>query len=363
MGFGDADGAVGLGIGAAGSGPMVVSSSNTLILLASALSWTAAQDFADRSRHRSWRRWVTLCAGPAIWCAATIGLSITPAIAGALACLIGATFIGLTAAEIWRCRAESLPSARAALALLISHCALYAARAAYGLVPMTGPGALVTNRTLVTFLSIETLLHTLGMALVLLALSRERAERRMMATLRQEALLDGLTGIPNRRQFDRKLSLEVRLAARRRTTLALLMIDVDDFKRYNDQHGHLQGDRCLQSVASCLSENLLRPGDMVARFGGEEFVVLLPETGGTGAEFLAERLREAIEALDVPHVGETGGRVAVSVGVACWSPRHTDAGGAALIRAADRALYVAKQAGRNTVRSAGLLGVPTVVAV
>lgn len=187
----------------------------------------------------------------------------------------------------------------------------------------------------------------------------------MMARLRRINLTDGLTGIANRRCFDAELQLEWRRALRGHAPLALLMIDVDYFKSYNDTHGHVAGDSCLRAVALALAGATHRAGDMVARYGGEEFVALLPQTGLAEAELLAQRMRQAVADLGIPHGGTAGWPlVTVSIGVVSASCRaaELDAGQAAqlqppptlLVEAADKALYVAKASGRNRISANGL---------
>ncbi|WP_216819971.1 sensor domain-containing diguanylate cyclase [Zoogloea sp. LCSB751] len=178
-------------------------------------------------------------------------------------------------------------------------------------------------------------------------------------TLKRLTTQDALTGIGNRRAFDGSLDLELRRAMRSGQPLSLLMIDVDHFKDFNDHFGHVEGDRCLQMVARTLNVAVVRAADMVARYGGEEFVALLPGTDAAAAALVAERLREAVEALCIVHRGtlETS-RVTISIGVACLHPvwSAVRAGQAAgypvgieLVGRADRALYAAKEAGRNRV--------------
>ena len=157
------------------------------------------------------------------------------------------------------------------------------------------------------------------------------------------AKLDGLTGVANRRGFDEALEAESRRAARASQDIALLMVDVDWFKLYNDRYGHQAGDECLRSVAAALAACAKRPGDSVCRYGGEEFALLLPATGLRGAMLVAERVVASVAGLAIEHTGSFGGSVSVSVGVASGNGRD----GAALVRAADKALYAAKREGRD----------------
>tara|TARA_Y100001934_G_scaffold105473_1_gene129717 strand:- start:96 stop:1316 length:1221 start_codon:yes stop_codon:yes gene_type:complete len=161
---------------------------------------------------------------------------------------------------------------------------------------------------------------------------------------------DSLTGLANRRYFDEALDREWRRCQRDEQPLTIMLVDVDCFKAYNDHYGHLQGDKCLQQLSDELRRFGRRGGDLVARFGGEEFVMLYPGTGEGDALQLASRLCRSIRALALPHVGNPGpGEVTVSVGVAVFTPGPNRTA-RALLDAADRALYQAKQSGRDTWR-------------
>ncbi len=175
------------------------------------------------------------------------------------------------------------------------------------------------------------------------------ALKRSQDRIREISLLDGLTGIPNRRRFDGHLREEWSRAMRKGTTLALVMGDVDFFKRYNDHYGHAQGDACLRQVARCFSGAVRRAGDLAARFGGEEFACLLPETDLAGALEVAERIRLLACAMELPHaLSEAGSMVTLSLGVACLAPEK-GMDPTILVEAADRGLYAAKGAGRDRV--------------
>ncbi|HTV75072.1 MAG TPA: diguanylate cyclase, partial [Candidatus Acidoferrales bacterium] len=186
-------------------------------------------------------------------------------------------------------------------------------------------------------------------------LSRD-ALSRTAARNEQLTLVDGLTGIANRRRFDELLGTEWRRAARETQPLALLTIDIDYFKEFNDSYGHQAGDLCLQQVARELERTFNRPGDACARYGGEEFVALLPGTDLSGAITVAERLLERIASLGIPHAGSSLGRLSVSIGAASVIPASADPN--ALVQLADTALYEAKCAGRNRV-AAGAYAVQT----
>ena len=192
------------------------------------------------------------------------------------------------------------------------------------------------------FLLVAAMIAGLAAGLRLQIRRRKHAED----TLARQALLDGLTGVANRRQFDAVLEREWNRAQRGRGPLALLMIDVDNFKAYNDRHGHLAGDKALVAIAQTLAACVVRSGDLAARYGGEEFAVILPGTDTAGAFAIAERIRAAIVALGLPHAGAAGGIATVSVGVAALTPTPA-AGFSVIVETADGALYDAKRSGRN----------------
>jgi len=157
---------------------------------------------------------------------------------------------------------------------------------------------------------------------------------------------DTLTGLANRRQFKEVLASEWRRAMRNGQPLTLIMADIDAFKSYNDTYGHLAGDECLRKIAATLRSPLMRPSDLAARFGGEEFVILLPGTDREGGLHIAESIRRDVEKLAVTHAGGCIGVVTMSFGVASLIP-HSDLVDLDLVCAADKALYMAKEAGRN----------------
>ena len=181
----------------------------------------------------------------------------------------------------------------------------------------------------------------------LMRLVRERTEQLEEANRRLEELsfVDALTGIANRRQFEQILDLEWRRSVRSGSPLSLIIADIDNFKLFNDSNGHQAGDSCLRDVATLLDSIVGRAGDQVARYGGEEFAALLPDTDAQGAESIAEKMRQAVEALETE-----GGRVTVSFGVASVLANDGLTPNS-LVAAADAALYEAKRAGRNAVRA------------
>jgi diguanylate cyclase (GGDEF)-like protein len=186
-------------------------------------------------------------------------------------------------------------------------------------------------------------------------LRRIKAENALVEAAKKLTVMadtDGLTGLANRRSFDASLLVEWKRAIRSETPIALLMIDADCFKLYNDRYGHQEGDRVLQSVATCIEQNIRRPSDVGARYGGEEFVALLPETDWTGALTVAKSIRGAIARLDIPHAGSPSGRLTLSIGVAVARP-VLGAPESEVVKEADEALYDAKRTGRNRVSTAG----------
>jgi len=173
--------------------------------------------------------------------------------------------------------------------------------------------------------------------------------RRSQQQLNNIARVDALTSVCNRREFDMRLLAEWGRGARTGQSVALLMIDVDKFKQYNDQHGHLRGDECLVEVARILENCMQRSGDLIARYGGEEFVVLLPQAEMTGAMKVAQDCLDAVIDAQIPHVSSPISRfVTVSIGVAAMLPIF-DKSSTLLIEQADIALYQAKHSGRNRI--------------
>ncbi len=166
--------------------------------------------------------------------------------------------------------------------------------------------------------------------------------------------LDGLTGIPNRRRFDEYLEQEWKRAVRDASFLSLIMIDIDYFKKFNDNYGHCAGDDCLRKVAKTLAESVNRPSDLVARYGGEEFAAVLPKTDKEGAVFVADTMLKKIESLGIPHShSEVQTFLTVSIGTATILP-SPDADMSVLVNSSDRALYEAKRSGRNRLKTANM---------
>jgi len=180
---------------------------------------------------------------------------------------------------------------------------------------------------------------------------RESQQRLVEANfeLQRLSIVDGLTGLYNRRYCDQYLATEWRRAVREKIPLSVLMIDVDEFKNYNDAYGHLAGDGVLKEIAASIKQCFARPADLVARFGGEEFIAILPNTALAGAQHLAEKVRHTVEDLRIPNrVSAVAEHVTVCVGVASTIPQLDDSF-TALIGAADAAMYEAKKTGRNRI--------------
>jgi diguanylate cyclase (GGDEF)-like protein/PAS domain S-box-containing protein len=188
------------------------------------------------------------------------------------------------------------------------------------------------------------------------AISRDMTEQKNLeGKLETLATEDGLTGLANRRRFDERLEEEWSRAYRDGTCLSLLLLDVDHFKRFNDQYGHPAGDACLQSIANILSAEARRPGDLAARYGGEEFAILLPNTDTAGCAQIGERIRLALEKAAMPHSQNLPcGRVTLSLGGAICQPKAEKSRVCtSLIDTADRALYAAKRGGRDRLVMSG----------
>lgn len=185
---------------------------------------------------------------------------------------------------------------------------------------------------------------------------RKKTEQQLLDLQKElEALSykDGLTGVANRRMFDSILEVEWAHARRSSQPLSLIMLDIDYFKQYNDHYGHVQGDQCLKQIGQILTSAATRSRDFVARFGGEEFVLVLPETDEASAARIAERCRNLLFKAQIPHENSPVSQIlSVSIGVGTTVPAHADEP-VAFIEAVDRRLYQAKGNGRNCVVKAG----------
>ncbi len=310
---------------------------DAVLVLGAGLSWAGARVFGGRHVPI-----MGLAAGPAILltAAALQGVEV-------LHLVLTVSFVGAYSAaaaqEIWRDRAERLASRKLAVALATIHAALQFSRAALmGL----APGVFSTHaHSLYVAIFLEALLYAIGMSNALLSMMREQAEYRSTLRLRDMAMMDQLTGLGNRRRFDEALAQ----VSARREPLAMLMVDVDYFKLYNDTYGHLPGDDCLRAVAGAIAHVTRRPEQIATRFGGEEFAILLRRTDEIDAVQVAARIHAAVAALAITHAKSPYGVLTVSIGVAAVTSTQARDG---LLRAADWALYVAKAEGRNGSRAA-----------
>ena len=252
--------------------------------------------------------------------------------------------------------------------LLVAVFRLRLTGAAIGILLMAAPAIYMTERARGAFMLSGTALEHHGFFILQLFLcvnlvivytvnaalgSRDRIHREMTAAFQEadaKATQDYATGLANRFSFDRQLAIEWQNAAHQKTSVALLMVDIDHFKLYNDHYGHLAGDECLRRIANILANSSLRASDIVARYGGEEFAMILPRASAQGAGALAERVRQLVADAQLPHMPYTAGIVTVSIGVAALQP-DTAVNETTLIQYADRALYAAKRAGRNRVET------------
>ncbi|HIQ07697.1 MAG TPA: GGDEF domain-containing protein, partial [Thiotrichaceae bacterium] len=183
--------------------------------------------------------------------------------------------------------------------------------------------------------------------------------------LQAQADTDQLTQLANRRAFDVAFKREWQGSVRKNRPISLLILDIDEFKLYNDTYGHLAGDETLKKIAKILRKSARRSSDVAARIGGEEFAILLPDTDTEGARFVAERMQQNISRLDIEHPLELGGKLTVSIGISCCEPvQHQDSENilypAMLVKSADYAMYKAKSQGRNgiMIEGCGMHSVP-----
>ena len=319
--------------------PWPVITGNAVIVLGAGLSWAGARLFAARPVSRT-----GLAAGPAI----LLALGAVQGAANTLHLIVTVLLIGiysaLAAKEIAGGGPEILPSRQPTLFLLLAHTGFQWAR---GALMTVAPAALDRyDHTVYVCVFLEGLLYAIGMSSALLAMMKERAEYRSTLALREMTMIDELTGLGNRRRFDEALATRV---AARGEALALLMIDVDHFKLYNDTYGHLPGDDCLRAIAGAILRIVRKPDATATRYGGEEFAVLLAATDEAGAMEIAARIHASVAALSVEHATSPYGTLTVSIGVAAASANTTSQ---QLVRQADWALYVAKSEGRNATRAA-----------
>ncbi len=255
--------------------------------------------------------------------------------------------VGLTAAEM--IEAEDLP---------LAYEAIQRGASGDGGAPVTVRIKRPDGKPLWVEASGRTVLDPTGRPLEIMLIIRDVTERKALeARLADDARTDALTGLANRRAFDDTLNREWARASRDQLVLSLILIDLDGFKAFNDLYGHVAGDGALRAAAQAVKAAVRRPGDLVARYGGEELAAILPGADAGGAAAVAETIRAAIEALALSHAASDWRVLTASVGVASATPGSSRLMKTAeqLIEAADAALYRAKGAGRNTVETARLL--------
>ena len=311
---------------------------NVVLLLSAAMNWTAMRAFVHRKPNLP-----GMFAGCGVW----LLMCLVPQFYGSLSArvtlysLLAATYGVLSALELWRKRDTLDVAYTPALVLTLWHTGFYVIRA------FTDPGLPIKNAQLsggegvpiFSFMLFESMLYAIGIAYVTLAMVKERAELRFKAA----AFSDALTGIGNRRAFMLKGEKLLADSTRRQQNVALLLCDLDHFKRLNDSFGHPMGDQALIAFAQ-VTQAILRKGDVFARIGGEEFACLLAESDDTVAFDVAERIRRAFAQLDLL----APGFLSVSIGIVTTSQGGHDL--SHLLSLADQALYLAKAQGRNRVQ-------------
>lgn len=279
--------------------------------------------------------WVVACGVPAFQADLNARVALISLMSGAqLACGLG---------ELWADGHARLPAQRALAGVAGVHAALLLVRAVAATVAWNDQTASAGSFALVT---LGSLVFVLLLSLTMVVLVKDRASR----AHRVDAETDHLTSLANRRQFERDVATAVRRARARGEPLALLMIDVDAFKAFNDLYGHTVGDVCLREVARAFHAALGERKASAYRYGGEEFVVLLPDADAKESLRVADALRCAVTGLKIGHAGSGSGVVTISLGCASAVPKADDAG-SSLLEAADRALYRAKEGGRDRVCS------------
>jgi diguanylate cyclase (GGDEF)-like protein len=317
---------------------------NVLLFTAFAFTWTGARVFDDRKPLP-----ILLFGGAALW----LVLSRVPSIAASwdlrvlLSSGIITTYTWAAAWEFWRGRSEPLVSRWPAIFMLFAHGALYLLRTPFGaMLPWSPSGSIVFQSVWLTVLSFEALLFTISIAFILLAMAKERTEHRHKTA----ALVDPLTGISNRRAFLQDSEARLRRQATDPRPIAVMLLDLDNFKSINDRFGHAVGDRVLQMFAT-VAGNCMRRADLFGRLGGEEFAALLVDVTRERALAVAEDVRRSFASesykIDGRPVVAT-----VSIGIVISYDAVLDI--SALLAQADHALYRAKDNGRNRVEIASI---------
>jgi len=315
---------------------------NAILFTAFAVTWTGARVFDHRKPN-----WILLFAGAALW----LALSRIPAVQSSwdlrmlLSSGIITAYTWATAYEFWRGRSEPLVSRWPAIFMFFAHGALYLLRTPFG--SMLAP---VNNQIFasvwITVLSFEALLFTIAVAFILLAMAKERTEYRH----KTDSLIDPLTGIANRRAFLQDAEVQLKRQMTEPRPMAVLLLDLDNFKSINDRFGHAIGDRVLQMFAE-VGSGCMRRFDIFGRLGGEEFAALLVDTSRERALAVAEQIRSSF--VEVTGMVEGKPVVAtVSIGVVISYDAVLDL--SALLAQADHALYRAKDNGRNRIEIASI---------
>jgi diguanylate cyclase (GGDEF)-like protein len=317
---------------------------NAVLFTAFAMTWTGARVFDHRPA-----RPIMLFGGAALW----LVLCRVPAIAGSfdLRVLISSGIITAytwaTAYEFWRGRAEPLVSRWPAIFMLFAHGALYLLRTPFGaMLPWSPTGDEVFESVWMTVLSFEALLFTISIAFILLAMAKERTEHRHKTA----ALVDPLTGIPNRRAFLQDGEAQLKRQASDPHPIAVMLLDLDNFKSINDRFGHAIGDRVLTRFAE-VANGCMRRADLFGRLGGEEFAAILVDATRERAIAVAEQIRSSFANATY----EVDGRpvvATVSIGIVISYDAVLDI--SALLAQADHALYRAKDNGRNRIEVASI---------
>jgi diguanylate cyclase (GGDEF)-like protein len=309
----------------------------TIIAAAYGVILRGALAFSGRPLHPA-----AMLAGAMIWLASCFVPPLFESTSArvALISMITAVYSFLSAQALWRDREERLLSRYPMVACLVLHGMLLVARTIVALVVAMPDASVAMKTPWVALVAFEPIIAVIAGGFLQLSLAKERTE----LVQRRAATTDELTGISSRRAFIEEGEARVAKAVERATPLALLLIDLDHFKRINDTFGHYVGDRVLQAFAWQVSR-VLRPDDLFGRIGGEEFAVLISQAGSEAASVVAEQVRTAVEAISLD--GEAPFGLSASIGLATGFGATADLG--VMLRQADQALYGAKSAGRNRV--------------
>jgi diguanylate cyclase (GGDEF)-like protein len=329
-----------------GSAPDVVTIdvANLMLFTAFALTWTGARVF-DHLRPQP----LLMFAGAALWLVVCRLPAVETSFSARvlLASGIITAYTWATAYEFWRGRGEPLVSRWPAIFMLFAHGALYLLRTPFGaMLPWSPTGNQVFESVWLTVLSFEALLFTISIAFILLAMAKERTEHRHKTA----ALVDPLTGIANRRAFLQDGEMKLKRQSSDPHPIAVMLLDLDNFKSINDRFGHATGDRVLQLFAET-GNRFMRRNDLFGRLGGEEFAAMLFDTGRDRALAVAEDIRAAF----AEATREVEGRsvvATVSIGIVISHDAVLDL--SALLAQADHALYLAKDNGRNRIEVASI---------